>query len=99
MEPCEALLGDLESLSLMEPLIEPRKLFLLALMLAATGLSLWRDADERRFNRLWRELFVGGWMSRSDICEGGRGLKAISTEGLDNKDVGDKGCRRLAPVE
>lgn len=68
------MLGDLESLSLMEPLIEPRKLFL-SLMLAATGLSMRREADERRLKRLLRELFVDGWMSRSDICEEGGSLK------------------------
>lgn len=64
------MLGDLESLPLMEPLIEPRKL-LLSVMLAATGLNRWREADERRLKRLFRELFVDGWMSRSDICEEG----------------------------
>lgn len=60
------MLGDLESLSLMEPLIEPRKLFL-SVMLAAVGLNRRREADERWLNRLLRELFVDGWMSRSDI--------------------------------
>lgn len=64
------MLGDLESLPLMEPLIEPRKL-LLSVMSAATGLNRRWDADERRLRRLLRELFVDGWMSRSDICEEG----------------------------
>lgn len=54
----------------MEPLIEPNMLFL-SVMSAATGLNRRRDADERRLRRLWRELFVDGWMSRSDICEEG----------------------------
>lgn len=43
----------------MEPLIEPRKLFLPS-MLAATGLNMRREADERRLKRLLRELFVDG---------------------------------------
>lgn len=43
----------------MEPLIEPRKLFL-SLMLAVAGLNLRRETDERRLKRLLRELIVDG---------------------------------------
>lgn len=80
------LLGDLESLPLMEPLIEPRKL-LLSVMLAATGLKRWREADERRLKRLLRELFVDGWMSRSDICEEGEFQKLFRGGLLEIRDA------------
>lgn len=70
----------------MEPLIEPRKLFL-SVMSAAAGLNRCRDADERRLKRLLRELFVDGWMSRSDICEEGEAWKLFRGGLLESRDA------------